>query len=152
MCENAIAIINSPTVEGVITFHQCDIKEPTKVTFRLLGSPDQIHAIHLHEYGDVRDGCTSLGAHYNPSGMDHGSFLTGLDHHAGDLINNIQFDKYGVFNFEYDDPLINVRDIYGRSIVIHQDADDLGLGDNAESLRTGNAGKRIAYSIIGRTK
>ena len=34
-------------------------------------------------------------------------------------------------------------------IIIHQDRDDLGLGNNKESLKTGNAGKRLACGIIG---
>jgi len=37
-------------------------------------------------------------------------------------------------------------------LVIHADKDDLGLGDNAESLITGNAGKRIACAVIGYAK
>ena len=39
--------------------------------------------------------------------------------------------------------------IVGRMFVIHKDEDDLGLGNNEESLKTGNAGERIACSIIG---
>ena len=50
------------------------------------------------------------------------------------------------------DKLIRLRGKYsviGRSIVIHQKEDDLGNGNDAESLKTGNAGKRIACGIIG---
>ena len=42
--------------------------------------------------------------------------------------------------------------IVGRSVVIHADRDDLGLGGNAESLKTGNAGSRIACGVIGLSK
>ena len=41
-----------------------------------------------------------------------------------------------------------LRDIVGRSMVIHADEDDLGLGGNAGSLATGNAGERLACGII----
>jgi Cu-Zn family superoxide dismutase len=47
------------------------------------------------------------------------------------------------------------RCIIGRMLIIHQDPDDcgMGLGDRrAESLKTGNAGKRIGCAVIGYAK
>jgi len=72
--------------------------------------------------------------------------------HAGDLINNLESNNMGKFNFKYYDnrvKLFGLKNIYGRSIVIHDDVDDLGLGGNLESLKTGNDGGRIACVIIG---
>ena len=72
----------------------------------------------------------------------------------GDLGNIIANNK-GISKMKFDDKLIKLRGKYsiiGRSVVIHEDEDDLGKGNNAESLITGNAGKRIACAVIGYSK
>ena len=33
----------------------------------------QIHAIHIHEFGDLTQGCKSCGGHFNPGNCDHTS-------------------------------------------------------------------------------
>ena len=34
-------------------------------------------------------------------------------------------------------------------IIVHADRDDVGKGGDEESLKTGNAGKRVACGVIG---
>jgi Cu-Zn family superoxide dismutase len=153
---NSIATLNSEKVNGYVLFHQCDPSEPVSVKFEIKGPPNQTHAIHIHEFGDLRRGCDSLGLHFNPTNETHGSIFYDMPRHAGDLINNLTFDKSGNFLFEYKDQSISLypsnKSIIGRSIVIHEKEDDLGLGqgkDRQESLKTGNAGKRICCAVIG---
>lgn len=156
--KSAIATLNSESVNGYVFFHQCNPSSPVRVEFMIKGPKNQTHAIHIHEYGDLTRGCESLGAHFNPSGETHGSiYAHNMPRHAGDLINNIKFNNDGKFIFFYDDyslslyPSSNLS-IIGRSIVIHEKRDDLGMGvgqNKQESLKTGNAGKRICCGVIG---
>ena len=44
--------------------------------------------------------------------------------------------------------LLGDRSVVGRAVVIHKDEDDLGKGGDAESLKTGNAGDRLACGVI----
>ena len=108
------------------------------------------HAIHIHEYGDLTDGCNKCCAHYNPFNMNHGGPLS-QERHIGDL-GNIIANENGIATFSINDNLVKLSGEYsiiGRSIVIHEDEDDLGLGNYSDSLVTGHAGKRIACGIIG---
>lgn len=154
--KNAIATLVSEKVNGYVVFHQCGPSNQVTVHFMIRGPSNQTHAIHIHEFGDLRKGCDSLGSHFNPTDDTHGSIMYNMPRHAGDLINNIVFNNEGIFEYKYYDDSISLyqgpRCILGRSIVIHEKADDLGLGlgvSKEESLKTGNAGKRICCSVIG---
>jgi Cu-Zn family superoxide dismutase len=157
-CKNAIAIFNEKNIKGEVKFHECRDTKDVIVFFNLKGfKPNAIHAIHIHEYGDLSDGCTSLGAHLNLKNKNHGNLGDISNSHTGDLINNIHADTKGNFKYSYVDPRLTLsgninNSIIGCSVVIHDGIDDLGLGGNAESLKTGNAGARLACSIIGKSK
>lgn len=146
-------------IKGFTKFHQCSPNTPVKVIFHFHGfAPNQTHAIHIHELGNLLEGCKSLGPHYNPHNTTHGSMLyPEYPRHAGDLINNLISDQDGNFFFQYQDDMLTLYgddSILGRSIVIHEGIDDLGQGMGSkrkESLITGNAGNRIACAVIGRS-
>ena len=73
--------------------------------------------------------------------------------HVGDL-GNIKTNNKGDANNTLYDNIIKLRgtkcNIIGRGLIIHED--DCGKGGNADSLKTGNAGKRIACAVIGYSK
>lgn len=162
MSSNAIAVFNQHPLKGTVSFHQCAKHYNTIVSFNLSGlSPNSKHGIHIHRYGilTVENACDSTCEHYNPTGSMHGSMeLHGSDRHAGDLINNIEVNSSGEFKYVYEDSMLNVSDIIGRSVVIHSGVDDMGRWRNdysnverqKGSSTTGNAGSRIACSVIGR--
>jgi len=105
------------------------------------------HGFHIHEFGDLSKGCESAGGHYNPHGVDHGDIKSG---HIGDL-GNVVADQDGVAKFKIVAPridLVGEYSVVGRAFVLHQDQDDLGNGGDDESLKTGNAGDRVACGVI----
>ena len=125
----------------------------TIIKLNLKNVPQGKHGFHIHTTGDLREGCKSLCSHYNPHNKTHGD-IKSKNRHVGDL-GNIKPNKYGIIKKTLKDKLIKLRGKYsiiGRSVVIDEKEDDLGLGNNDESLKTGNAGKRIACGVIGYSK
>jgi Cu-Zn family superoxide dismutase len=112
--------------------------------------PNTSHGFHIHESGDLRDGCSSLCAHYNPYNLEHGGLNDEITH-AGDL-GNIRVDKNGKCSGIILTRKFCLHEILGRSIIVHEDEDDEGKTSHNDSKTTGNSGKRIACGVIGRSK
>ena len=88
-----------------------------------------------------------MGGHYNPDCADHGNEDNG---HVGEL-GNINAGEDGVatvYKVSKRIDLMGDRSVIGRGVVVHNDPDDLGQGEDAESLKTGNAGDRLACGVI----
>ena len=137
---------HSDTVKGTILLMQAP-GTPTLIKGTITGLQPGEHGFHIHEYGDMSKGCESMGGHYNPDGVDHGDVEQG---HVGDL-GNITADENGKADFSIQAnrvDLIGERSIVGRGLVVHADRDDLGRGGDEESLKTGNAGDRLACGVI----
>lgn len=107
----------------------------------------------MHEFGDNTNGCISAGAHFNPHSKEHGSPNNDV-RHVGDL-GNIEAGDNGAAKVNIVDKVISLsgeHNIIGRTLVVHADPDDLGLGGHELSKTTGNAGARLACGVIGITK
>lgn len=150
----AIAVFTD-AIKGTVKFTE-DIKEnKIKIELNITGlKPKSKHGFHVHEAGDLTDKCTSMCAHFNPFGKNHGC-PGRKERHVGDL-GNIVTNSKGEAKYIFYDNVIKLRgtkcNIIGRGLIIHEDEDDCGAGGNAESLKTGNAGKRIACAVIGYSK
>jgi len=145
--------LNKAGIEGYVLFEQFQKRDYTTVTINLKGfQPNSTHAIHIHEFSDFSKGCMSAGGHYNPYGKNHGNYMIhGNERHAGDLINNMISDDKGNVQLFFKDNLVSLYEphsVIGRSVIIHEGVDDLGLGGNEQSLITGNAGGRMACAAI----
>ena len=149
----AVCVITNKSVknlEGYVLFKEDLEKKDVIISVKLKGLSPGKHGFHIHKTGDLRKSCKSLCAHYNPFNQVHGGPNSKI-RHVGDL-GNIIANKKGEVNMKIRDKLIKLRGKYsiiGRSVVIHQDEDDLGKGGNKESLITGNAGARIGCGVIG---
>ncbi|XP_070210096.1 uncharacterized protein [Littorina saxatilis] len=108
-----------------------------------------LRGLHGHEYGDMSNGCTNLGGHYNPHAVHHGG-PEDHERHPGDF-GNLQVEENGTVITSFADDhgsLFADASLLGRGIVIHAGADDHGKGGDAGSVSSGNAGKRIACCAI----
>ena len=153
--QRAICILDSRTdqnAKGIVKFEQESAFSRTKIhgDFTNL-TPNHLHGFHIHAFGDLTNGCVSAGPHWNPYGLTHAG-PDDVVRHVGDL-GNVQSDSEGKGVYKSEDRMVQLFgafSIIGRSCVLHAKTDDLGKGGDAESLKTGNAGPRIACGVIGR--
>ena len=155
--------ISVPGLNGTIEFVQKKNSKYVDILINIKGLSNGKHGFHIHEAGDLTQSCKSACSHFNPYNKLHGG-PNDQERHVGDL-GNLKPDKYGnINNLLIRDRLIKLKgknSIIGRCVVIHQDEDDLGKGGldtdgnivnlevYQESIKTGNAGKRIACGVIG---
>ena len=96
------------------------------------GSSD-FYALHIHETGDCSHQFAKTGNHYNPAGLPH-------PQHAGDLLPLLGNQGYAWGAFY--DKRFQIKDILGRSVVIHRNRDDF------TSQPAGDAGEKIGCGVI----
>lgn len=201
----AVSVLKSEGgISGSIHFKQDPSGGPVTVSGQIKGLAPGEHGFHIHEFGDNTNGCVSAGPHFNLNSANcHGGPNSEIRHN-GDLgkfifkLKNIPFgfsrlltllsgnitaSSDGVADVNIVDSQISLvggdkLDIKGRSLVVHEKKDDLGLGGDEESeyrrqyiysvltflvltkpsnlmlsgKKTGNAGGRIACGVIGIAK
>jgi superoxide dismutase, Cu-Zn family len=151
---SAIAVFDG-AIKGTVRFTEEVANGKIRIDLNLRGlHSNSLHGFHVHEAGDLTDKCTSMCAHFNPYENTHG--CPGMkERHVGDL-GNITTNNKGEAKYTFYDNIIKLRgskaNIIGRGLIIHEDEDDCGKGGDLESMKTGNAGKRIACAVIGYSK
>ncbi|CAD5120100.1 DgyrCDS8679 [Dimorphilus gyrociliatus] len=102
-----------------------------------------LKGFHVHQYGKLSEECSAAGGHFNPFNKNHGS-PNDTNRHVGDL-GNVIVETDGTIHQTISDQIAKLtgeNNIMGKSIVLHQDKDDL------TSQPTGAAGKRLACCLI----
>uniref|UniRef100_A0A8C0G859 Superoxide dismutase [Cu-Zn] n=1 Tax=Chelonoidis abingdonii TaxID=106734 RepID=A0A8C0G859_CHEAB len=138
---------DKPQVTGQVLFRQSYPNGKLEALFDLNGFPSGSNqsgrAIHIHKLGDLSNSCDSTGGHYNPFNVNH-------PRHPGDFGNFYAKEgKIRKYKPNLLATLFGPYSIMGRSIVIHEQEDDMGKGNNKASLENGNAGRRLACCVIG---
>lgn len=139
-------------VRGVVKFTQKNNK--LYIRYKIYSLKKGYHGFHIHKFGNLLKGCKTAGPHFNTYKKNiHGSPNSKIKHN-GDL-GNIKTTKKITSGTKIISTKVlnlnpcNKNSIIGRSIIVHKDKDDLGKGGNLESLKTGNAGARLACGVIG---
>ena len=152
----ATTFFDHPNIKGIIDLYE-DIQNNLVIIKGQLKSnkfKNSYHGFHVHEAGDLSDSCMGACAHFNPYNKNHGG-PNSYERHVGDL-GNIYFDKKGIANINMKDTHVKLRgtksNVIGRSLIIHEDPDDLGMGGYNDSLTTGHAGARVTCAVIGYSK
>jgi len=144
----AVAVFKTGPVIGEVIATERDDGVQLKVHFTKL--PAGKHGFHIHTAGDLRgEGCQGACSHWSKAhGAEHGDYKKG---HTGDL-GNIAPGSNGEFKKTYFLDDVDIDELYGRTIIVHEDEDDLGHGGHEDSKTTGHSGKRIGCAIFGRMK
>lgn len=109
--------------------------------------PPGKHGFHIHVAGDLREpGCMGVCSHWNKGvAVNHGGEPgTGKERHTGDL-GNIEVGTYTYKLYS-----VHPSELWGRTLVVHENEDDLGKGPHEDSKTTGHSGARIGCAIFGR--
>lgn len=106
---------DNPSIRGLAKFYNT-FEEGVLVSIEVMGLPDSpgascnFFAIHIHEYGNCSDNFNNTGGVLYLNGSTH-------PYHSGAMPPLMSSGGYAWTAF-YDDR-INISDILGRSIVIH---------------------------------
>ena len=139
-CPEAVARIDGGVeatgLSGYVEFYQEN--RCVLIVARISGLPrgkgTGFFGFHIHQ-GESCSGTdfSSTGTHYNPVNLSHPK-------HAGDLPPLLECQGNAYLSVRTD--RFSVRDIIGRTVVIHSDPDD------CRTQPAGNAGKKIACGVI----
>jgi Cu-Zn family superoxide dismutase len=102
------------------------------------GQPIGPHGFHIHAEGCCEpdhgvEPFAEAGGHWNPDNQPHGN-------HAGDF--PVLFSNHGTAIMHFFTDRFSVREVIGKSVIIHQNPDDY------RSQPSGNSGKRLACGVI----
>jgi Cu-Zn family superoxide dismutase len=156
----AVAVFRGGPVEGSAVA-EAGPSGSTLLRVELTKVPKGLHGFHIHRAGDLRgEGCAGACDHFHVGRpCRHGSAPTrkhkkhpinGHQRHSGDLGNVPHATPQHPFRRTYQLADFPPHVLWGRSLIVHEKEDDLGLGSHEDSGTTGHSGSRIACALFGR--
>uniref|UniRef100_A0A1A9UN90 superoxide dismutase n=1 Tax=Glossina austeni TaxID=7395 RepID=A0A1A9UN90_GLOAU len=113
--------LNGEGIEGMIVFQPIPYSsQGVRVILNATGLPPGRHALHIHTYGDMSDGCASTGEQF-----------------PNNFLGNVNAKEDGSVSVAFVSPFLNLfgfHGIVGRSIIIHEKPIDLNTILNAEII------------------
>ena len=128
-----------PCLRGMVRFYQ--MRGSVLITAEISGLPRSgFFAFHIHEGASCGgEGVPNSAGHYNPTNAQHPD-------HAGDLPPLLSASGNAYLAVKTD--RFSIREIIGRTVIIHSDPDDF------HTQPSGNSGKKIGcgeiYSVCRR--
>lgn len=147
----AVAVFQTNAVEGeAVAEPHPNRRRTLRLRVRFTKLPAGYHGFHIHRAGDLRGhGCMGACDHWHVGKPAHHGgppIRKRTTRHTGDL-GNVKGPR---FSRTYAIPGVSAKDLWGRSLIVHADKDDLGTGEHPDSKTTGHSGPRIACAIFGR--
>lgn len=157
----AVAVFKGGPVEGEAVAAHHPSGQGTVLHVHLTKVPKGEHGFHIHRAGDLRgEGCKGACDHFHvgrpcrhgsaPSHRHTRRHRYTTERHSGDLGNIPSASPTHPFRCSYHLADFPPEALWGRSLIVHADKDDLGKGSHEDSGTTGHSGSRIACSIFGR--
>ena len=129
-----------PQINGTVKFKQLD--KGVLVTAEIYNLPyeickKEIYGFHIHQNGNCtgnnEDEFLNAGSHYSKNDCEH-------PYHSGDMPPLFGNKGYAYLSFFTD--RFSIKEIIGRSVIIHLNTDDL------ITPPAGKSGKKIACGVI----
>lgn len=119
---------------GTVSFRQVSPFNPILVNINATGLPKGKHSVHIHAFGDIREGCKSTGPHvrhilvkkkHKINEMRFLTLLISMLIHVftAQQIGNIDVPESGNIDISFYSSYVTLfghRGIVGRSIVVHE--------------------------------
>lgn len=124
-------------ISGMVKFYQTANGALVYAVIAGLRDGNSFHGFHIHEgekcNGNSDDPFADAKSHYNPNNAEH-------PNHAGDLPPLMNNNGFALSIFITD--RFTVKDVIGRTMIIHEKADDF------TTQPSGNSGKKLACGKI----